>query len=92
MSEHITIIHYFDVEGRDTFHVPAGVDIEVLSIDERAPGDRVYRRGLMRETPEIMAMMIGPGPAGHAGDARHEAIRRRVLGLPLLEVVKEDGA
>jgi len=89
MTKRITIIHHFDAEGADTFHAPAGIDIEVLTVDERAPGDRVYRRDLTFEAPDALARIIGdPDIIGHSGDARHEAIRRRVLGLPLVKVVK----
>lgn len=64
--------------------------VTVLEIDERAPHDRVFRRRVEARTVARIAALIGDDAIGHAGDARHEAIRRRVAGETPVHLVTSE--
>lgn len=86
----ITVIQHFDEDGSDQFYVPDGINVEVLTIDERAPNDRAYRRQVIHATAGAMTRIIGESEIGHSGDARHEGVRRRILGLPVATLVRDE--
>jgi len=83
-----TIIFHVDVDGTQTIY--SDVPVRYLQIEEAAPNDRVYRRQVIAATPTAISAMIGDSPIGHAGDDRHEALSRRILGKPTVELVKGD--
>ena len=68
------VVHY-DADGDPTFIVCGNV--RFLIVDERAPNDRIYSISNRVEAADLVAL-IGKGPVGHRGDARHAAVSARI--------------
>lgn len=86
-----TAIVHFDAEGEQSYWSTDGV--RLLTIDERAPGDRVYEMS-GHITPDQLAAMIGDDPIGNQHDERHAAIAAFVTaaeaGTPHLRIIRNE--
>jgi hypothetical protein len=54
-------------------------DVDVFTVSELSPGDRVYQHSGQVEASEI-ADVIGDSPIGSRDDGRHEALAARIRG------------
>jgi hypothetical protein len=86
--EPTVIIRYNEDGSQD---IISDVPVRVLCIDERCPGDRVYRYTIDTIGGEAVSALIGSDTIGTRHDgtpaqARAEAIRNG--GKPALEIVK----
>lgn len=86
------IILHYDHDGIMHVYAEEGADVEILSICEPAPGDRVYQC-----RPDVMTAaeiddLIGDSPVGFFDDERHAALSARieeaVTGKPRLSLVE----
>lgn len=76
MADRIRTCIMFDSEGAFA-GVVVSDDVEVYSIDESAPHDRIYRMTVTPD-PDRVATLIGTNDIGSAQDGRHAAIMARV--------------
>lgn len=84
-----TVVIHFDKDGNET--IISDVPVTVLSIDERAPMDRVYRREVETLGYEFVATLVGDCTIGHLSDASPAQARAEAIvngGKPALEIVK----
>lgn len=88
MSDAIVVVH-FDERGEINLLVH-GENVRLLTVDDRAPNDRVYETLSRVERAEIDGL-LGNDAVGSINDERHEAIARRLRaawqGKPHLEEV-----
>lgn len=86
-----TAIVLFDAEGEQSYWATDGV--RLLTIDERAPRDRVYEMNARITAGQVTAL-IGDDPIGNQHDERHAAIAARVNaaedGKPHLRLVADE--
>ena len=91
MTEKLRIVVYYDHHGVISIYTEEGLDAEILSICEPAPGDRVYRSKPSVLTAAEIEAMIGDSPIGHFDDERAEACAARIeeemTGKPRLSLV-----
>lgn len=87
------IIHY-DEDGIMSVYAEEGLDVEILSICEPAPGDRVYQMRPAFMTTEEITALIGESPIGLFDDERAAALTARIeeamTGKPRLSVVRSE--
>jgi len=84
-----TVIIHIDADGIDT--IISDVPVTVLTVDERAPSDRVYRRKVDAVGQEFIAVVVGDCMIGHIDDGSPAQARAVSLvngGKPALEIVK----
>lgn len=79
----------------DVEYFVSGDPVQLLLVDERAPGDRVYE-WLPRHPFDPLTELIGQSVIGSSLDMRHEAIKRQVEnyldGTPVVTLVPGDSS
>jgi hypothetical protein len=92
MASEPTVILVFNENHELCVMLPEGV--RVLSIDEAAPHDRVYRF-TANSTPDELDAMVAGAEIGSRHDERHAACVARIeaaqTGKPILAIVEDDG-
>lgn len=86
-----TVIIHFTEDGDGPFYYHSK-EVALLIIDDRVPNDRIYHHTTIT-SDEDMKAIIGIGPIGHKGDAKHAGVEARVnellTGEKRLTVVSE---
>ena len=83
----------FLMQPDGSFTVATDKPCEVIIVNDHCPNDRVYR---LTEAHEVGAdkvdAILRDSPVGHSGDARHAAVKHRILstedGKPHLRTVE----
>ena len=60
------VIIHFDEDGCDS--AVTDIPCDVICVDERSPGDRVYRMKHQPYGRQLVKALLGASPVGHADD------------------------
>lgn len=72
------VVVHFSEDGEQSYYVYGDASVRLFIVDDRCPNDRVYE-WLPREEPTSLKDMLRDDQIGSSADARHEAVKNRIL-------------